>query len=468
MLETYLGPETFRAGVVRYIKQHEYGNSTADDFWQALTEASKKPVDQIMPTFVKQSGAPLVSIKSQCSGSTTNVDLSQQRYFSDRKLFERGSDEQWQVPVCMKAEANGKSEVKCELLTKKEESFTLPGCANWVLANADATGYYRSAYEAEAINAMSQNFETKLTPAERIRSLGDTWASVRVGSQPISSFLTLADGLAGERSATVMEQGTNQLTYISEHLVNDADRESYERWVRNLLSPSAKELGWQPGPKDDDDRRTLRARVLYTLGYVGRDPEILAQANKLAQEELSNPGAVDPTMASAVLNLAALNGDESLYDKILERMKSASSPGEYYRWQGALSRFTDPKLINRTLEFALTPAVRSQDMTHLIAAVMGTPAGQQIAWDFVRSHWQQIDAVQKGYNSGAIVQTTGSFCSAQQHNDVQDFFAMHAVPDAQRTLRQSLERINYCVDLKSQQSNQLASWLDRYGSASGR
>src|SRR5581483_11210001 len=233
------------------------------------------------------------------------------------------------------------------------------------------------------------------------------------------------------------------------------------------LKPIATELGWQPGATDDDDRKVLRARVIYTLGYVGRDPETLAQASKLALEELSNAGTVDQTMASTVLNLAALTGDESLYDKIIDRMKTASSPGEYYRLLGAVGRFTDPKLITRTLEFALTPAVRSQDMTHLIAAIMGTPAGQPIAWEFVRSHWKEIDAVQKGYNSGAIVQATGSFCSAQLHSEVQDFFATHQVPDAQRTLRQSLERIDYCVDLKSQQSNQLASWLDQRGSSAG-
>ena len=34
---------------------------------------------------------------------------------------------------------------KCELMTKKEETFTLPGCSNWLPANAGATGYYRTA-----------------------------------------------------------------------------------------------------------------------------------------------------------------------------------------------------------------------------------------------------------------------------------------------------------------------------------
>ena len=63
MLESYLGEETFRAGVNAYIQQHQYANATADDFWDAQTKTSKKPVDQIMPTFVNQAGVPIISVK---------------------------------------------------------------------------------------------------------------------------------------------------------------------------------------------------------------------------------------------------------------------------------------------------------------------------------------------------------------------------------------------------------------------
>jgi aminopeptidase N/puromycin-sensitive aminopeptidase len=467
MLENYLGPDNFRKGVVSYLKQHEYGNSTADDFWRALTEASKKPVDQIMPTFVKQPGPPLVSIKSTCEGGATRVTLSQQRYFSDRTLFERGTDALWQIPACIKAETNGKSVVKCELLTKQEESFAIPGCAEWILANADAAGYYRSGYALEVLSDMSRSFEARLSPAERIQSLSDSWAAVRVGLQPLSSYLALSGALSGEENAQVMEQGVDQIRFIGDRLVTDVDRPTYERWVRSVMKPMATELGWQPGRKDSDDRKALRAQVLYTLGYSGRDSETLTQSSELADQLLASPNAVDRSMVSTVLNLAALTGDESLYDQVVGHMKDASSPDEYYRLQEALGRFANPKLIERTLSFALTPAVRSQDMTRLIAAVMGTRAGQLIAWDFVRAHWQQIDAVQKGYNSGSIVRATGSFCSKQLHDEVQGFFATHPVPEAQRTLRQSLERIDYCVDLGSRQSAQLASWLNRHESSAG-
>ena len=71
MLESYLGPDTFRAGVNLYLKEHAYGNATAADFWNAMARSSKKPIDKIMPTFVMQPGAPYVGVEAKCeSGST--------------------------------------------------------------------------------------------------------------------------------------------------------------------------------------------------------------------------------------------------------------------------------------------------------------------------------------------------------------------------------------------------------------
>ncbi|MGD1081884.1 MAG: M1 family metallopeptidase, partial [Candidatus Sulfotelmatobacter sp.] len=88
MLESYLGEDTFRAGVNAYLQQHQYANATADDFWDAQAKTSKKPVDKIMPTWVKQAGAPILNVKAQCSGNSTTVTLAQQRYYFDRSKFE--------------------------------------------------------------------------------------------------------------------------------------------------------------------------------------------------------------------------------------------------------------------------------------------------------------------------------------------------------------------------------------------
>jgi puromycin-sensitive aminopeptidase len=100
-----LGEETFRAGVNAYIQRYQYANATAEDFWDAQARTSKKPVDQIMPTFVKQAGAPIIDVKSQCSGNSTTVTLDQRRYYYDREKFQGPNDELWEVPLCMKSSA---------------------------------------------------------------------------------------------------------------------------------------------------------------------------------------------------------------------------------------------------------------------------------------------------------------------------------------------------------------------------
>src|ERR1700739_112623 len=70
MLESYVGPETFRAGGNAYLKKYPSANAAAADFWREHAAVSKKPVDNIMPTWVEQAGAPLLSVKSKCSGDS--------------------------------------------------------------------------------------------------------------------------------------------------------------------------------------------------------------------------------------------------------------------------------------------------------------------------------------------------------------------------------------------------------------
>jgi len=466
MLESYLGEETFRAGVNAYLQQHQYANATADDFWDAQAKTSKRPVDRIMPTFVKQAGVPIINVKSQCTGGSTTVTLDQRRYYYDREKFEAPNDELWQVPLCMRSSV-GNGAAKCELLTKKQETFTLPGCSSWVLANAGATGYYRVGYQPDAVRTLAKDAESKLSPAERIALQTDVWASVRVGREPVGDYLAFAQGLGSDRNRAVLEDVLGRLNFIGEYLVRDNDRYSYQNWLRQYLTPILKDVGWEPKLGESDEQRMLRARVFNALGYDARDPEVLAWARRIAEKALDNPGSVDRELARSAFRLAALTGDQTFYDKLLTGLKSAKSPEEYYMSLFTLPQFGDPKLLQRTLDYAISPDVRSQDALGLISSVMSNPAGEKLAWDFVLAHW---DAVQKAggvFASAEVVRATDSFCDAHMRDQVVDFFAAHKIEAAERTYRQSIERINNCIDLRSQQEPQLASWLGHRGTSAG-
>jgi len=462
MLESYVGPDSFRAGVDLYLKQHSYANATASDFWNAQTQVSKKPIDKIMPTWTEQAGPPLVTVKTRCSGNSETAALEQQRYFYDRAKLNADGPELWQIPLCMKAGASATSSVeKCELVTKKQDSLTLQGCSSWVYANANAKGFYRSAYSSETIQSVAKVAESVLTPAERMMLLSDVWASVRVNREPIGDYLVLAEGLQADRSSAVLGEVLNQLIFISDHLVSDADREPFDSWVRQLLDPVARDVGWEAKPGESEDQIALRARLMLALGDVARDPQVQALATRLANQYLADPSSVDHEIAVVALGIAARNGDQTLYDKIIADLKAAKTPENYFADLSALRRFNDPNLAARTLEFAISPEMRSQDAPYLVADVMQNPDTAKQAWSFVQEHWGSIEKLGGAFAGWSIVQATGSFCDSGMRDEVQAFFTSHPAPAAERSLKQSVEQMNYCVDLKTQQGPQLASWLQQ-------
>ena len=466
MLESYLGEETFRAGVNAYLKQHQYANATAEDFWDAQAKTSKKPVDKIMPTWVKQAGEPIVNVKAQCSGNSTSVTLTQQRYYFDRSKFEASNDQLWQIPICMKGSAA--SAAKCDLLTKKEETFTLPGCSSWVVANAGATGYYRAGYQPDAVRALANDAETKLSPGERISLQNDIWASVRVAREPVGDYLAYAQGLQSDRNRAVLEGVLGRLNYIGQYVVNDSDRDSFRAWMRQFLSPIMKEVGWTPKPGESDEQRTLRSRVVTALGQDGRDPDALAEARKIAEQVLSDPSNIDHQLAGSAFPVAAVNGDSDFYDKVMAGLKNPKSPEEYYLYFFTLPQFTDQKLLQRTLDYSISPDVRSQDALQLVTGVLGNPDGEKLAWDFIRQHWSEIEKAGGPFASAQVVAATSTFCDAASRDQVTEFFAAHRIAAAERTYKQSIERINNCIALKQQQEPQLASWLGQHGNAGGK
>jgi aminopeptidase N len=469
MMEAYEGEEVFRAGVNAYLKAHAFGNVTAEDFWNAQTKACGKPVDRIMPTFIDQPGAPLIQVEAKQDGEKTYVTLTQHRFFRDRAAFAQGSPELWQAPVCMRSAALPSTDaqgVQCVLLTQRSQTFQLDHLALPVIANAGEQGYYYVAYSPEVLSEFSRAAETNLTPAERIGLANDVWAMVSAGMTPVGDYLGLVEGLKSDRRGPVVDAYAGRLENIATVMVGDSEREEYAAWVRGLLRPAAQELGWQPRPGEDVEMPGVRAAVLSTLGRVGRDPEVLAMARNLAHQYLADPLAIDPSLANAVFNLGALEGDAALYDEILAATKTAKSPEAYYRFLYALARFSNPALLVRTMEYALSPNVRGQDFGSLLGAVMTNPAGTVLAWDFTRQHWEEINSKPPGDSGGRLLSTASAFCDAKHAEEVKEFFTQKKSDE--RAIQRTLEAIGNCAEVKSIQEPLLAAWFKQQGSTAGR
>jgi aminopeptidase N len=463
MLESYAGPDAFRKAVSAYLNKYSYSNAAGEDFWNEVTRVTGKPVDRIMRTFVEQPGAPALTLRASCAGDSTAISLTQGRFMGTPGATAPAT-QTWTFPACFKPLPGGP--VQCQIVDRREQKVALKGCAANVFANPEGHGYYFSDYSAESLRALARTAGTALTPAERVGLLGDEWWMVRAGRHDIGVYLDLAGALATDETAAVTDSIAGRLSTTGEYIVADAQRPRYEAWIRERFGPALASLGIPGDVRDTDERQSRRGTLLALVGVNGNDVEYQKRARELAVRYIADRMSLPGTLAPTVLRVGALSGDAALYDDYLaQTAKLAADPEEYYRFFNALSSFRDPALVKRTLEFAISPAVRTQDTGTLIAGLLGRSWGRDAAWAFTKTNWPTL--TQKlGTFQGipTIIGALSAFCSTERAAEVRQFFAANPVPSAERTLQQSLERIENCAALVKRQSPALASWL----AASGR
>jgi aminopeptidase N len=453
MVEGYVGREVFRKGINSYLQKYAYKNASAADFWNEIARVSHKPVDRIMASFVQQPGVPVIAGTAECSNGNSRATLTQRRYFSNREVLDRGNSERWQIPACVRV---GAAE-KCDLLTAPSQAITARGCGP-VYLNAGARGYYRSAYDPPALGQVAGRAEEWLSPPERIMLVNDAWAALRVDHVQVGDFLGLASALKDDPTRALVDDVAYFLGSIGRNLVTDADAPQYRAWVRSTFGPAAEKLGWTPAANDSEEQRALRADYLILVGGIGRDPGLLTFSRDLTQKYLQGQ-PVDPTLIPLALAIAARSGDAALYEQVLQHAKNARAPETYNRDLRTLAAFEDPALVQRTLEYAISGDVRSQDLATVLGSLMRNPAARGATWSFVQQHWDALTPKLDNYSMGVTVSMTESFCDPADRDSVQQFFTAHPLPAAERSLRQTMEAIGNCIDMRQRQSANLASWL---------
>ena len=454
MIEAWVGEDAFRAGVNAYIEANQYSNARAEDFWNTLTKSTGKPVDRVMATFVDQPGVPLIVADVKCGtpGGRAEVLLTQERYVRDAPA--QPLTQTWQIPVCLRG-SNGR--MVCDVIDERRESIALEGCPTWFIANAGARGYYRTASTPDAVRRMS-DYIAPLTPAERIALLSDEWALVRANRHDIGVFMDLAGGFRGERSSDVLQTLATPLAAIGEDIVAPSTRPKFRSWVAALLNPVLKDVGFVGRPDDSDETRAVRATVIRVLGETARDSAVLSKARELVSQELDKPGSIESTLLEVVVELAALEGDAVVYERYLTTGKSATNPGVKYLYLRGLAAFTNPALVRRTFDFIVSPDVRAQDTSLFLAGLFASPDARELTWDLARQHWGEL---QKKDSTGLpyVVGALSNFCDAARVTEIREFFAKNKVPQAERGLQQTLERVASCGRFADAQRPKLDAWF---------
>ncbi|MDE1156417.1 MAG: M1 family metallopeptidase [Acidobacteriaceae bacterium] len=441
MVEHYLGPDAFEKGVARYMQTHKYGNATAEDFWGIMTSTSGKPVDKIMESFVTQPGVPLLRFAPGADGSLT---VQQDRFFLTGA--KSTTQQLWTLPVCV----NGQS---CAVVSAAS-SWLKAGSTPF--ANGDGVGYFRSEYTPELLTKVIASAPSLNAP-ERITLVGDRMALMRARMSDVGDYLDLVSSLKADQNAQVLAQSLQGLGYIESKIADASQQKQLDAWTVKTFAPVYAALG---PVKADETEEALQRRVqlFLTLGEAG-DQQVIDEARENLKHVLANDGTVNPQLVRPSVSIAALYGDEKLWEQLQHVAETSDNPQQRTSSLFTLAGFNDPALVTKTLDYTVSGKVRNQDAWILLASLLQRDSTRVETWKYIKNNWEKVAAQLTESSGGSVVASTGSFCSVEDKNDVVQFFATHKVAASDRALKRAEQGIDACVALHEAQQPKLAAWL---------
>ncbi len=465
MLEEFLGEDAFRTGLQDYISSHEYSNARTEDLWSALEDASGKPVSNIMETWIKQTGYPLVQVNLDVTDGEATFSFAQHRFLYEHILG--GTPEEdptlWQVPIgIVRRGSNAKIEF---VMSEREVQSYLAGgysvIQDWLKVNAGQSGFFRVNYptkEWEKLREVVRRLE--LSAIDRLGLQGDAYAMSRAGYVPATLFLSQAEAYENEEDTIVWSDLSANLGGLELVILKEDFLPEFDNLGRQLFQKIAQKVGWDARPGEGHLDSLRRSIVLGQAGGYG-DPSVLAEAKVRFRKYLDSPSSVHPDLRGVVFGLAGQQGDKSTYDTIWELAKKTDLQEEKLRLMRSLARFPQREFLETTLQHSLSEYVRSQDTIALVVSVASNRIGRDLAWEFVKSNWEEFDRRygRGGFAITQLVGFTGGFTTADKAADVEEFFNTHPTPSIARTVQQSLERIRINVKWLERNKEELAQWF---------
>ena len=436
MIEGFLGADAFRTGVRAYLDRYREANATADDFWRELGTASGRDVATIANAWITHPGHPLIRIEARDDA----LHLRQERFFADPEVRADGTA-LWPTPMVIKYGTDTGVQEARVLADRAEQTVPLPG-ARWFFPNGEGTGFYRFALDDAALGRLVSVLQDALTPAERLTLVGNQWALVKACKADVEQFFSMLAGFRAEQDRAVLGAIAERLYWLATHVVEDAARPAFERFVGQFLRPHFDTLGWDSRPGEGADDRLRRATAIAALGELAGDPTIVAEANARRARSLGDPSSLDANLASAVVGIAARHGDAALYQRYLERKRSAANdPEEEQRFLFGLTAFEDADLVRRSLALTLTDEVRPQDRAHLYARLLGTRSSRLPAWEFVRDRWDDLTANLDPMLQQNIVRALAQLTPEPTAAEVLAFLPPRASDETRETVAQTIEQL---------------------------
>ena len=417
MLLNHIGEAAFRNGLKAYFNKHRYGNTVADDLWDALSKASKLDISNFMKDWLRRPGYPLVSVDWQ--PSNPKLKLEQKRFLSD-PLAETRNIEAWQVPLASTLALSQPlfKEHRAEL------TVSVPTFAP-LLLNHDGQSYFLPHYrEPKHLEQIVSALKDQLVDTtDRFLLLDNYILLQRGGVATTTELLELLRSYEQETSETVW--GAMALSIGEARKLTEGDETSealLDNIVQTLVTDIAQRLGWED--RLDDSAQTLRLRGLAISLAVGAKAPAFIKEGLRRFRDFSRADELPASTRTAIYFCGARHGTTADFEKLLETYRHTTNADEKDELASGLVSTREPKHYQQLIGLLTTDDIRRQDLLHWYVWLLRNRYSRNATWEWLKNHWGWIEdefASDKSYSYFA--RYCGSIFSRQTElTDFKDFF----------------------------------------------
>ncbi|XP_042437234.1 aminopeptidase M1-B-like [Zingiber officinale] len=202
MLQSYIGDESLQKSLAAYIKRYSYLNAKTEDLWNVIQEEINEPIGDMMSTWTKQEGYPVINVML-----TGNVlEINQSRFLLDGSF----DDSQWIIPITLSY--GSYDTTKTFLLNSKSAKLNLIDQDNqgnsqnaWIKLNIKQGGLYKVHYDNELVTRLRNAIEAnQLNQMDRYGVLEDYFLFCKASRETLSSFLLLLNAYREEANQLIL------------------------------------------------------------------------------------------------------------------------------------------------------------------------------------------------------------------------------------------------------------------------
>ncbi|CDQ59745.1 unnamed protein product [Oncorhynchus mykiss] len=470
MVEDWLGRDNFRDGCRKYLKDFHFQNAKTANFWASLANVSGLPVADVMDTWTKQMGYPVLDL----STAGTQTKLTQRRFLLDPNADTTQPPSplsyKWTIPVKWHSVDSNKNMSIMFNKSSPEQVLAdyFPATDGLLKINNDHIGFYRVNHHDSMWRTISQQLQTnhkEFDAADRCSYIDDVFALGRADVVDYGNAFNLTKYLTNETEYIVWERVSSSIAYVRDMLSDDTVLyPKFQKLFREHVQTISRQLGWDD--KGSQRERLLRETVQGIACQMG-DQEVLNETSVLFDQWISgNISSVGVNLRLLVYRYGMRNsGTEAKWNLMFERYKTETLAQEKDKLLYGLASVENITLLFNLLEMSKDESiVRTQDLFTVVQYVSLNRYGKTMAWDWVTLNWDYLVnryTINDRSLGRLLTRISTTYNTELQLWQMAHFFKLNPnVGAGEMPRQQALETVKNNIEWVRRNKAEISSWLE--------